>query len=116
ARRHGGVGVAMRELGQLERAGVESAEQRVARRVQQARVTEVVDVFRGAAEVHQLERRIRSPDRSQLLAYVVFNGLDVVIDALLYRLDGRRRRRLGRGCKLTRALSHRGRELRAGQL
>jgi len=33
--------------------------------------------------VHQLERRIRSPDRGQLLAYVVFNGLDVVIDARL---------------------------------
>jgi hypothetical protein len=106
----------MRELGQFDRAGVERAEQRVARRVQQARVTEVVDVFRGAAEVHQLERRIRGPDRSQLLAYVVLNGLDVVIDALLDRLDGRRRCRLGRGCKLTRALAHRGRELRAGQL
>jgi len=51
-----------------------------------------------------------------LLTQVVFNSLDVVIDALLDGLDGRRRCRLGCGRQLTRALAHRGRELRAGQL
>jgi len=103
ARRHGGVGVAVRERRKLHRAGLERAEERRARRVQQARVTEVVDVFRGAAEVHQLEGRIRGPDRGQLLTQVVFNSLDVVIDALLDGLDGRRRCRLGCDGKLTRA-------------
>src|SRR4029077_11947664 len=87
-----------------------------ARRLQQARVTEVVDVFRGAAEVHQLERRIRGPDRGQLLTRVVYTSLDVVSDALLDGLDRRSRCRLGCDGKLTRALVRRGRKLRAGQL
>ncbi len=49
--------------------------------LQHARVAQIVDVFGGAAEVHQLQRCFGGAGRPQLLAHVVLDSLDIVIDA-----------------------------------
>ena len=59
--------------------------QHVARGAQHARISEVVDVFGSAAEVHQFEQRGSGAAGREFLAYEIFHGLDVVVDA---RLDG----------------------------
>jgi glutathione S-transferase len=56
-------------------------------RLQQPRIAEIIEVLGGAAEVHQLERCAAGAGRRQLIAHEVLDRLDVVIDALLDRLD-----------------------------
>src|SRR5581483_4121121 len=60
-------------------------EQRGARPLQKARVAEIIDVFGGAAEVHQLECGLTGAGQRELLANVIFDCFDVVIDARLDR-------------------------------
>ena len=116
ARRHRGVGIGVRELRQLLYARGEHRQQRAARRPQQVGVAEVIDILRSAAEVHELEGGSGGPGRSELLAYVVLDGLDVVVDAPLDALDGCRRSLIGRLCQLLGTLAHRRAERRACQL
>ena len=66
--------------------------------------------------MHELEGRIGGAGPGELLAHVVFDRLDVVVDARLDRLDGFRRGWLGRGCELACALAHRGAEVGSRQL
>ena len=80
----------MREAAQLFDESLDFAAQYGARGAQHARIRQVVDVFRGAAEVHEFQHGRRGAARGELLADEVFHRLDVVIDA---RLDGFHRRR-----------------------
>src|SRR6186713_988128 len=56
---------------------------------QHARVGEVVDVFRRAAEMHQFEHGGRGATRGELLAHEVLHGLHIVIDAAFDGFYGR---------------------------
>ncbi len=55
--------------------------------LQQPRVAEIVEVLGGAAKMHQFQRRRARTRLGQLLAHVVFDRLDVVIDPRLDLLD-----------------------------
>ncbi len=91
AREHRQRGVLVREAAQLFDELREFAGQHRARRAQHARVGEVVDVFGGAAEMHQLEHRRGGAAGGEFLAHEVLHGLHVVVDARFDGLDGRRR-------------------------
>ena len=85
ARQHRHVGFAAREGGELRRALRERGEHAPARLAEEARVAQIVDVLGGAAEMHELEGGLARPRGRELLADVILDCLDIVVDD---RLDG----------------------------
>ena len=74
---------------QRDQEGIEGRQQHgLTGPLQHAGIAEVVDVLRGAAEMHQLEQRRRGACCGQAIAHMVFNRFDVMVDALLDLLDG----------------------------
>ena len=67
-------------------------QQLTARLRQQACVAQVVEIFRSAGKVHELQVGGRGAGRGQLLPDVILNRLDVMINALLDGFDSRGRR------------------------
>ena len=87
-----------------------------ARGRKQTGVAQIVDVLGGAAEVHQFEQRRRRASGREGVAHVVFHGFDIVIDAPLDRLDGRRSAAARIGHQTCGAGAHARRQWAAGKL
>ena len=88
AREHRQLGMRSRQRAQRRQQRVELRQQYLhAGLLQQPRIAQVVDVLRGAAEMHQLQRRAGRAGSGQLVTHEVLHCLDVVIDALIDDLD-----------------------------
>jgi hypothetical protein len=102
AREHRPVRLAACERGELGGALLEHEDEAAARLTEEPRVAQIVDVLRGAAEVHELEGGFTRSRGRKLLAHVVLDRLDIMIDARLDGLDRRRAVRIRLAGDLTR--------------
>ena len=78
----------MRKLSELVDACLKRFNESRARGFQHAGVTQIVDIFGGAAEVNELESSGARASRAQLLPDVILNRFHIVIDAGFDDLHG----------------------------
>ena len=115
-REHREIRMAMGKLRNLIDACLERFHEEGARGFQHPGVTEVVDIFRCAAEMNELERCLARAGRAQLLPDVILDGFDVVVDAGLDVLDRGGGTFIGIVRKQPGAFDNRSGQCRSGQL
>ncbi len=107
---HGRISVTMRQCSECRGDSLDRLRKDHARRGEKPGVTDVVDVFRRTAEVHQFECGLGCACVGKLAAYVVLDGLHVMIDGGLDGLDSFGRIRWRLVCKLGGAAADLGRQ------